>query len=463
MIKFGTDGWRGVIADNFTFDNVRIVSQAISDYLIRSSKKNKRVVVGYDRRFLSREFAQAASCVLAANNIKVVLSKEAIPTPIVSFECLYKKYDLGIMITASHNPAQFNGLKIKTKEGAAADKSLTDKIEKLLYKQKPRLISFEAAVKSRLVRIDDISGDYIAFLRNFVDIKKIRRLKLKILMDNMYGVGDSFIERILGASNIKVDYIHNEFNPSFGGIHPEPIEPNLQDTIKKMKQGIYNLGVVLDGDADRIAVIDRNGVLIDAQILLPLLALHMVEDRKEKEGIAKTVVGSKLIDTVALSLGVPCYETAVGFKYISQLFKEKLISIGGEEAGGIGFKGYIPERDGTASFLMILEMIACKKKSFDILLKDLWKKYGRWYYAKTSFPVSQMTRSLDSLRFPSRLLGRKVVRINKSDGIKLIADNSWLMFRKSGTEPIVRVYSEAKSNKEAASLLELGSKLVKRL
>lgn len=457
MIKFGTDGWRAVIAEDFTFENIRIVSQAIADYLKDNKKnKNKKVVIGYDRRFLSREFSQAVACVLAANNIKVTLSNRDVPTPAVSFHCRKRGYDLGVMITASHNPAKFNGLKIKTSQGGSADKTLTNKVESLLGKTKPKSIDVSAAKKKKFLEIKDLSLEYVEFLSKFVDLRKIRKLKLKVLVDVMYGSGDDFAEKVLGSCGVKIDYLHNEFNPSFGGIHPEPVVSNLEELISIMKKGKYDLGVVLDGDADRIAMIDNKGEYINAQVILPLLAIHMVKNRKVKGGIAKTVVGSNVIDKVALSLGVACYETPIGFKYISSLFEDNFICIGGEEAGGIGFKGYIPERDGSAAFLLLLEMIASEKESFSGLLTKFYKQYGRYYYSRMSIPVRKVKKSLSDMKLPDSLCGKKVERVNTLDGIKLIAKDCWLMFRKSGTEPIVRVYAESKSKKLSQDLVTLG-------
>ena len=461
MIKFGTDGWRAIIAEDFTFENIKIVSQAIADYLKGNKKvKSKRVIIGYDRRFLSKEFAQTVGCVLAANKIKVTLSNRDVPTPVVSFHCRNKKYDLGVMITASHNPARFNGLKIKTPEGGSADKSLTNKVESLLGRCKPNYIDIFAAKKKNLLVLKDLTADYIDFLRKFINRKRIKKLKLKVLVDVMYGSGDDFVERVLGPSNIKIDYLHNEINPSFGGIRPEPIVSSLGELIAKMKKRKYDLGIVLDGDADRIAMVDGKGNYINAQVILPLLAIHMVKNRKVKGGIAKTVVGSNVIDKVALSLGVACYETPVGFKYISNLFKDNLICIGGEEAGGIGFKGYIPERDGSAAFLLILEMIADEGKKFNTLLTNFYKEYGRYYYSRTAIPVKSIRKGLSDMKLPTSLCGKKIERTNTLDGIKLIAKDCWLMFRKSGTEPIVRVYAESKSRREAERLVVLGKRKV---
>ncbi|MCM8787327.1 MAG: phosphoglucomutase/phosphomannomutase family protein [Candidatus Omnitrophica bacterium] len=462
MIKFGTDGWRAIIAKDFTFDNVKIVAQAIADYLHSYEKKEeKKVVIGYDARFLSGEFAKTVALVLSANKITSVLSDRIIPTPAVSLHSLYKNYDLGIMITASHNSAEYNGLKIKTKDGGAADKSLTDKIEALLYKNKPKIMSEEEAKKEGYLKVADLTELYVGFLRKFADIEKIKKLKLKVLVDIMYGAADNFIEKILGDSFIKFEYLHSVYNPSFGGIRPEPIEENLKEMKLKMKEGKYDLGIVLDGDADRIATFDSKGNYINAQVLLPLLCQHMIRNRKQSGGIGKTIVGSNLIDEVALDLGITCYETPVGFKYISSLFKDGLICIGGEEAGGIGFKSYIPERDGQAAALLLFEMISVENKSFDELIyNNLYKKYGRYFYSRTAIPIKNLKKSLDNLKLPKTLLGKKIKRINKLDGIKLITEDSWLMLRQSGTEPIVRVYAEARNKKEADRLLNLGKNMI---
>jgi len=285
------------------------------------------------------------------------------------------------------------------------------------------------------------------------------------LIDLMHGAGGKYVEEIVGLKNknIHIDYLRDEYNPSFGGIHPEPIEKNLSELISRVKQGSYDLGFALDGDADRIALVDANGNYVGAQVILPLLALHFIKNRKATAGIGKTVVGSNLIDAVALGLRVEYFETPVGFKYITNLFKEKLISIGGEEAGGIGFSGYIPERDGTAAFLMVLEMMAKEKKSFTRLYRDMQKRYGRWYYDRISVPLKNSRMNLAALKLPSSLLSSPVRRVNRIDGIKIIAKDCWLMFRKSGTEPIVRVYAEAKSLRKTAKLLAQGKKMINDL
>lgn len=463
MIKFGTDGWRAVIAKDFTFANLEIVAQAIADYLKKEKKGKKRIVIGFDRRFLSKEFAETVALVLAANNIAVTVSDKAIPTPVVSFHCLYKKYDLGIMITASHNPAIFNGLKIKSSNGGSADKSVTNKVESLLGKRKPKIIDLEKAKLKNKVQIKDLTKPYLKFIKEFLNISAIRKLNAKVLVDVMYGSGDHFLGKILGKSRVKIDYINDEYNPSFGGIHPEPTEDNIGNMLKKMRQGDYDLGLVLDGDADRLAVVDSKGNYVNAQVILPLLLIHMVKNRKAKKGIGKTVVGSNVIDKVALSLDIACYETPVGFKYLSNLFQQKLIDIGGEEAGGIGVAGYVPERDGSVSFLLLLEMMAKAKKGFDQLLEGFYKKYGKYYYQRISVPVKSLKNGLKNLKIPKKIAGKEIERVNKLDGIKIIAKDCWLMFRESGTEPIVRVYAESNKKNEAKVLISEGKKIIDAL
>jgi len=459
MIKFGTDGWRAIIAEDFTFANLKILAQATADYY-NSLKKHNKAVIGFDRRFLSQDFAQTVACVFAANGIKVVLSAADCPTPAVSFECRYTGYDFGIMITASHNPYRFNGYKIKTAEGGGADSQVTGAVEKYLDKNKVKELDFDAAVKAGTIKVENFTGAYVKFLRNYVDIAKIKKHKLKVLVDTMHGVGSNYVAQVLGKCGIQIDYLHDDYNPGFEGINPEPVAANLKELMAKVKKEKYTCGLVLDGDADRIAMVDGKGNYVNAQVLLPLLAIHMIKNRKEKGGIGKTVVGSNLIDDVALDLNVPCYETPVGFKYLSNLFKEGVICVGGEEAGGIGFSGYIPERDGSMSFLLVLEMMAYEKKTFDQLLADMYKKYGRWYYSRTAISIKSVKKSLNEMKLPAEILGDKVERVNTADGIKLITKKNWLMFRQSGTEPIVRVYAEAKSEAGAKRLVELGAKMV---
>ena len=463
-IKFGTDGWRAVIAKDFTFDNLKILSQAVADYLRKMVSRQPLVVVGYDSRFLSKEFAETVALVFAANNIKVILSHMMVSTPVVSFAAKNMNCDLGIMITASHNPGSFNGFKIKTPQGGAASIEITNEVEELLFKSEVKFLSLAQASSEGLLTIFDLSIDYIKFIRKYLDFSLVKKLKLKVLVDIMHGSSGSYIERVLKGSKIQFSYLRKDFNPWFGGMNPEPVEKNLQELIKAMKSGKYDLGVALDGDGDRIACVLKGGRYVDAQALLPLLALHMAKNRRLSGVIVKTLVGSRLVDLVALYLGRILFETAVGFKHISDLFHSEDVLIGGEEAGGIGVKNYIPERDGTMAAVLLLEMCAFLRSTPGKLIKEMDRKFGRWYYRRISMPVGMLNKgALSKIKVPSRLLGKTIQRINIIDGFKMITDDSWLMFRASGTEPIVRIYAEAKTGREAERLLDLGKKLVNAL
>jgi len=460
-IKFGTDGWRAEIGKDFNFYNLRALAQAVADYLKVKGKGIASVVVGHDARFLSRESAFEVTSVLSANNVKVLLSCEKVSTPVISFTTKNRKMDLGIMITASHNPASFNGFKIKNSQGGAADNTVTREIEKLLFKSKVKSLSLRSAQEKGLLHISDLSKDYVRFIRDYINVSLIKKSRLKVLIDLMYGSGDSYIERVLKDTQIKFSYLHSEFNPSFGGINPEPIERNLQEMIIRMRKQEFDLGIALDGDGDRIACVLRGGRYIDAQVILPVLTLHVAQNRKWSGAMVKTIEGSDLMDSVALRLGRILFETPVGFKYISGLFKKEDILIGGEEAGGIGVKNYIPERDATMAAVLLLEMACHLRKDPLKLVRDFERKFGRRHYRRISVPVGSLSRdSLNKLKIPPYLLGRRVQRVNRLDGVKIITDSSWLMLRASGTEPIVRIYAEAKTKKEVERIISQGKKFL---
>lgn len=452
-IKFGTDGWRGIIGDTYTFENVRIVTQAVADYL----GSGKRIAVGFDTRFLSGAFARACAEVLSHNGIDVVLSDRFVPTPILSFTVKSRKLDLGVMITASHNPYEYNGFKIKDPSGGSAAPQMTDAIESLLRRSPVK----EAGPLSTRIRTEDLSADYVRFLRSYIDLKRIRNKKFKVLVDAMYGAGDSFIAEILRGTRIRVDFMRHEVNPSFGGIRPEPVEEYLEELKLRVKKEKYDLGIALDGDADRIASVAPQGVFIHPQKILGLLALHLHQDRGWTGGIVKTIAGTTMIDHIARFLKVKLYETPVGFKYISNLMEKEEILAGGEEAGGIGIKGYIPERDGTVAGLLLLEMMAYRRKNILKILEEAEKQFGRYYYLRDEIKLDASI-SIKSEKLPRRLLKNDVVQVKDYDGIKLIcADESWLMLRASGTEPIVRIYAESKKWRQSQELIELGKELVR--
>lgn len=451
VIKFGTDGWRAIIGDTYTYENVKILSQAVSDYL----GSGKKIAIGFDSRFMSDKFAKIAADVFAANGIEVILSDRIIPTPTLSFAVKNRKLDLGIMITASHNPAEYNGYKIKNSSGGAADVEITKKVEALLEKNPVNVASNPSLIKK-----DDLTKEYIKFIRSYIDFKKIKSKKFRILVDAMYGSGDSLIGEILKGTNIKVEFMRNTINPSFGGSRPEPIEENLSELKSRVKKGKFDLGIALDGDADRIAAVCGAGVFVHPQKILGLLAMHLSQDRKWSGGIVKTVCGTVMIDRIAEFLNVKLYETPVGFKYISNLMETEDVVAGGEEAGGMGVKNYIPERDGSMAGLLLLEMMVYRKKNMLQILNETEKKFGKYYYLRDDLHLEKRVEPKKET-LPSELLGLRVVRINDSDGIKLICeDESWLMFRGSGTEPIMRLYAESKSLIKSRKLLELGKAII---
>ena len=449
-IKFGTDGWRAIIADTYTFENLKILSQAVADY----AGVGKKIAVGFDTRFMSDKFAGLCAEVLRSNGLEVILSDRPVPTPALSFAVKSRKMDLGIMITASHNPAEYNGFKIKTSSGGAAGEDITKAVESFLGKNQIKHSDGVAVEKA------DLTKDYVRFIRNYIDLKKIKNKKFKVLVDAMHGSGDSFIAEVLKGTSIKLEFMRNTINPSFGGVRPEPIEDNLGALKERVRKEKFDLGIALDGDADRIAAVAPGGVFIHPQKILGLLALHLNQDRKWTGGIVKTICGTTMIDNIAKFLKVKLYETPVGFKYISNLMSTEDIVTGGEEAGGMGVKNYIPERDGTVAGLLLLEMMVYRNKNILKILNDTEKQFGKYYYVRADLHLSKCIEPKKE-DLPKELLGKKVVDIKDYDGIKLICeDESWLMFRGSGTEPIMRTYAEAKSLAQANKLLKVGKELL---
>ncbi len=455
-IKFGTDGWRGVISDDFTFENVRFVAQAIADYYNNRNEKVK-IAVGFDARFMSDQYAEIVSEVLSANGIDVVISDCCVPTPTLSFAVKKMGLTSGVMITASHNPASYNGIKIKTAEGGAAGVEVTREVESFIAE--PAAPQQKVAGK---IKKADLIRDYVEFLRGYVDIKKLKNSTFKVLVDSMHGSGNSFIADVLKGTKIKPEFLRADINPSFGGLKPEPVLENLEVTVKRMKKDKFDLGLVLDGDADRIAAFAGNGEFINPQKVLGLLILHLIQDRGMSGGVVKTLVGSNLVDNICAKLGLKLYETPVGFKYISELMVKEDILVGGEEAGGMGFKNYIPERDGSLAGLLLLEMMVYRKKPMLAILKDMEKEFGRYYYLRTELNLQKLGKiDLSPLKGVQKVSSKKVVKVNDSDGLKFfLDDSSWLMFRVSGTEPIIRIYAESKSEKDSLKLLDCGKKLI---
>lgn len=465
-IKFGTDGWRGLIGNDFTFENVRVVAQAISDYLKKERLSSKAIAVGYDTRFLSDKFAEAVSEVLVGNGMKVILADRPIPTPVLSFAIKKGHLSGGIMVTASHNPAQFNGIKFKASFAGPADPIITDKIENFLFKSKIKTKPIKQAKKEKSIKLKNLSFDYIKSLRSYIDIKLLKRTKLKVLIDSMYGTGIGYIAKILEDTPIKIKEIRNHPDPLFGGIKPEPIEHNLKELSVLVKEGNFDIGLANDGDADRIGAMRGDGKFINPHQILSLLLLHMVEDKKWRGGVVKTLSVTSLIDNIAQRFNLKLYETPIGFKHICRLMLKENILIGGEESGGFGFRNYTLERDGILAALLLLEMVAYRRQSIIEIIADMERRFGRFRYRREDIECRDFIKTKEKFckivkSQPSRLLNKNVVEVKTYDGLKFIlSDRSWLLFRLSGTEPILRIYAEASSQNQADALAKLGKKMM---
>lgn len=465
VIKFGTDGWRAVIGDTYTFENLRILAQATAEWITRdlSPIEGRKIVpVGYDTRFMSMEFAQVVAEVFAANGIDVLLSDAPIPTPALSFGVSHNKGVCGIMITASHNPYKFNGYKIKTAQGGGAGKDITNKVEAYLATSDVKVMKLDEAIAQKKVVMFNFKSAYLKFMRHYLDLKKIKNARFKVIMDAMHGSGDSLIAEVIKGSRINLTLMRNEINPYFAGKKPEPVMEYLGEIISRVKKEKFDLGLVLDGDADRIAAVAPGGEFIHPQKILGLLTLHLVRNRGRKGGVVKTICGTRMIDNIAKGLGIKLYETPVGFKYISDLMVSEQIVAGGEEAGGMGVQDYIPERDGTLAGLLLVEMMVYQKKNIKKIVEEMEKEFGRFYYERADVKIEPGQKvDLSAFKTLPEVLGKKVVEMKDYDGVKLVCeDDSWVMLRPSGTEPLVRAYSEAKSAKRAKDLIKFGEKFL---
>lgn len=467
-IKFGTDGWRAVISEDFTFDNVKKVAQSIADYIKNEGGKlkvkDKRVVIGYDTRFLSDKYAELVACVMGANGIKTILSDRSTPTPSVSFTIKDRGLIGGVMITASHNPARYNGIKFKTYYGSSAGPEITKRFEEYLGKSQIYYSPIDELKSKGVVALEDIIPKHLGSIRKYANLKLLKTARWKVLVDSMYGTGNDYIAKLLDGGRCKVDTIHNENNPGFGGINPEPILPNLKELAEKVRQDKYDIGLATDGDADRLGVALPNGKLLTGHKVMALLLLHLLEDRAMRGGVVQTLCGTVLINKICKKYGLPMHETPVGFKYIGELMVKEDILVGGEETGGVAFKNSVPERDGILSGLLILEMMTIRRKKILDILKAVDREYGTYEYRRVDIKYSDEKKQklLDFLKNspPKDVLGKKIVEIKRTDGDKFICeDSSWLMLRLSGTEPILRIYAEAPSEKKAFKILESGKRL----
>jgi len=459
-IKFGTDGWRGIIAEDFTYENVRIVAQAISDHINYSNKKKEKIaVIGYDTRFMSKNYAQLISEVIAANGIKVIFSKEFIPTPALSLAAKRRSTVGGIMVTASHNPANFNGIKFKTNLGTSADAKVTKSIESFLGKNLIKKIDYSLAVKKRIIKELDLCKEYIKHIKTFIDFSLINKSKFNVLIDAMHGTADSLMEELLKKSDIKMTFINNKPRCDFNGIKPEPIEINLKQLQMLLKKGKFAVGLATDGDSDRVGVMTENGRFINSSQLFTLLLLYFIDKKKRKMAIGKTVSCSSLINKVSDAYKIKMYETPIGFKYLADLILENKIDFACEESGGIGLAKYLPERDGILAQLLTLEMMAAYKKTIGQIMRDAEGKFGKFYYKRVDvkYPADkrkEIISNVSPLKI-KKILNNKVKRVLETDGLKyFLEDGSWLLFRFSGTEPILRIYAESNSNIKTSKMIK---------
>jgi alpha-D-glucose phosphate-specific phosphoglucomutase len=467
-IKFGTDGWRAVIAQDFTFENVRICAQGLAEYLVQTGLSNKGVVIGYDTRFGSEDFAAAAAEVMAANKIKVYLSPKPIPTPETSYGVTVKKAGAGIVITASHNPARYNGFKIKSLDGASAPTEMVNAVEanisRIFHTMQIRRAPLETAAKQGLLESPDFDSLYLRRMADFVDLGRMRKTKLKVVVDSMYGAGSGYFTSLLSGGTIEVIEINNERNPLFPGINPEPITVNLKKLSDRVKKEGASIGLATDGDADRIGIVDENGTFVTQLEVYALLALYLLEVRQQRGAIVKTVTATSMLYRLGELFGVPVIETPVGFKYVAPVMLEKNALIGGEESGGYGFRGHVPERDAVLAGLYFLDFMVSTGKTPAQLLEYLFSKVGPHYYNRQDyhFPENQRQAIADKIvqHKPESIDGVKVAGYDTVDGFRFtLTDNSWLLIRFSGTEPLLRIYAETSSPERVKQILAFGKEL----
>jgi phosphomannomutase len=459
QIKFGTDGWRGIIAGDFTFDNLSLVAQATMDYLNRDGSGDKGVVIGYDRRFLSRDFARRVAEVAAGNGIRARLTDGYAPTPAVSWAVRESGTGAGIMITASHNPPEYNGFKVKERFGGSARPSTTKVLEEIVAfntanNRRVVATSFEEAVQKGMIEIFDPCVGYFRQIGRYVDLDLIARAAIPAVVDPMYGAGSGFLPRLLAG----IDEIHTSENPLFGGQPPEPIGEHLTELSSLLRSGKYRVGLALDGDADRIGAVDENGDFFSSHCIFTVILRHLIEHKHLRGGVVKTVSTTRMVDLLARKYDLPLFETPIGFKHICELMLSEDILMGGEESGGLGVKGHIPERDGILLGLLLLEAVAVSGKGLRQLLDETMDEIGHFSYRRIDRRIDSDVKDQLIARLkahpPAEIDGRRVVATNFSDGFKFIFENGdWLLIRPSGTEPVLRLYSEAGTPEQVDRLL----------
>lgn len=477
-IHFGTDGWRAVISDTFTFDNLRIVAQAIadavaSDHWDKSGNADpNKIVIGFDTRFLSDRFAGEVARVLAANGFKVLLAQADSPTPAISFAVKHNNAAAGVMITASHNAPRYNGVKLKGSFGGSALSEQCRRVEVYINDNEeqargPNLMDFNKAREAGLIQKFNPLPAYFEHMHKLIRTDLIAEHPQRFVVDAMYGSGRGVIKSFLQGTGCDITEIRSDMNPGFGGVHPEPIAKNLGALATAVSTGMGNFGVVTDGDADRIGAMDERGVFVDPHKIMALSLKYLVEKRGLTGAVVRTVSTTRMIDRLAKRYGIKLYETPVGFNHIADYMMKEDVLIGGEESGGISFKGHIPEGDGPIMGLLLVEMIAEAKKPLVEMVDDLLADVGPAFYERVDLRLSRPVAKAEMTEFltkqaPADIGGYKVDEITQRDGVKYImADDSWLLIRPSGTEPVLRVYAEGRSQEMVKALLAYGGQVAK--
>jgi phosphomannomutase len=458
-IRFGTDGWRGVVGREFTLANLRRVSQAICDCTV--PRGAKRAAVGYDTRFLSRRFAEEVAGVLLGNGMEVILGERAHTTPALSCQVLDCGADLGLVVTASHNPPEFQGLKIKTAAGASASLELTQEVEAQIGATPPRIVPAAEGIGLGTLEIRSFARAHLDRMARVADLPRIRGSRLQVVVDSMHGAGGRIIEEMMAGSSTEVRTLRGDRDPLFGGGPPEPVRGRLDLLLGTLGGGGSSLGFATDGDGDRIAGVDETGSFLSPLRLVAILALHLIRRRKMPGGIAKTFANTIYLDRIAAAEGRQFHCLPVGFKHIAALLERGDLLIGGEESGGIGFAGYPPERDGLLAGLLLMEAVAESGKAPSVLVKELTEEFGDYHYDREDHPDpdGRLQERLERLSEspPHEAAGLSVVEVDARDGLKLLlGDEGWLLLRRSGTEPVLRVYAEARSPGVVQELLQAG-------
>lgn len=457
MIKFGTDGWRGIISEDYTFANVRLVSEAVAQYVLERGAGDKGVAVGYDARFLSPQYARECAAVLQEKGVRVWLSDAMLPTPALTWQVKDREAALGIMITASHNPPEYNGLKLKAPYGGPASPELVAEIEQYVHKLEDQGREFPP-VKSDKLETYEPQASYLQHIKALLDKKVVFAFKGKVVFDVMHGSAMGYPSKLAEAYGLDLLEIRNAHNPLFNGVNPEPIEKNLEALRQAVKTNQAVAGLATDGDGDRIGAMDEHGRYINAHQIMAILAKYLIEKRGWSGSIVQTLSASGLVRHLAAKHGRKLYEMPVGFKHVTSLMLKEDILIGGEEAGGIGIKHYIPERDGVMLGFLLIEVMAAYGKTLGMLLDELTTEFGAYFYGRNDLHLeeSQKVKLMDCLYHnpPRNIEGLEVQEYQKGDGCKFTLQHGWVIFRVSGTEPIVRIYAEADSEEQLKLILQ---------